>query len=52
MAYVDYQTTIVEKYLMQIVGWPAGVPFVKPSEISSITQLQKLVNAFKTGTAH
>ncbi|KAF7972006.1 hypothetical protein HWV62_19293 [Athelia sp. TMB] len=52
MSYTNFQVNILEKYYIKIIGWPAGVPFIKPADIGSVDDLRKIVAAFKTGAAY
>ncbi|KAF7979792.1 hypothetical protein HWV62_40838 [Athelia sp. TMB] len=52
MSYKNFQVDIVEKFYIKIIGWPEGIPFIKPADIGNIEHLRKLIKAFKTGDAY
>lgn len=52
MNYVNYEEAIVVRYKVELVGWPSGVPFVKPSQIRSVGKLQKLRDALFSKTCY
>jgi hypothetical protein len=49
MNYVNYETAIVEKYKVDLVGWPATIKFANPSAIGTVDDIRALRNALKTG---
>jgi hypothetical protein len=51
MNYVRFEDLIVQRYSIDLVGWPANVKFVNPSEMSdSLAPLQELNTALSNGT--
>ncbi|KAI6105163.1 hypothetical protein EDD16DRAFT_1486163 [Pisolithus croceorrhizus] len=48
MNYSNYNTSIVKTYGVKLLGWPAGVPFINPSSIGTISEICKLCNALKS----
>lgn len=47
MNYQNYQTVIVARYKVHLVGWPKKVPFTNPSHIST-EHLQRLRDALQS----
>ncbi|KAI6044617.1 hypothetical protein EDC04DRAFT_2561187 [Pisolithus marmoratus] len=52
MNYSNYNTAIVETYGVKLLGWPAGVPFVNPSSIGTVSEIHKLHDSLKSGECH
>ncbi|KAH7904945.1 hypothetical protein BJ138DRAFT_1234068 [Hygrophoropsis aurantiaca] len=52
MNYENYEKNIMQKYRVQLIGWPTDIPFVSPSKINTITEARKLRDALKDGTCH
>ncbi|KAI0702842.1 hypothetical protein BC835DRAFT_1303302 [Cytidiella melzeri] len=51
MNYVNFEEQIVQRYGLAIVGWPANVHFVNPSDLSdSLPPLQGLCDALTNGS--
>jgi hypothetical protein len=51
MNYVNFEDLIVQRYCIDLVGWPANLKFVNPSEMSdSLAPLQELSTALSDGT--
>lgn len=51
MSYARYQTDIVEKYSVELIGWPARLlPLKTPSEIRVLADLKLLRNALIEGS--
>ncbi|KAG1794245.1 uncharacterized protein HD556DRAFT_1236986 [Suillus plorans] len=50
MNYTNYETAIVEAYGVRLIGWPAGVSFINPSNIGTVGDIHKLRDALKTRT--
>jgi hypothetical protein len=48
MNYANYERAIVLLYGVKVVGWPLK-EFVSPSDITNITNMQKLHDAWKVG---
>ena len=36
MNYVNYNTSIVLKYHVQLIGWPSEIPFINPHQLTTI----------------
>jgi hypothetical protein len=36
MNYINYNVAIVEKHKVELVGWPATIPFANPSMIGTV----------------
>lgn len=49
MNYVNYETAIVEKYKVELAGWPQMILFANPSAIGMVEEIRTLRNALKTG---
>ncbi|KAG1807129.1 uncharacterized protein BJ212DRAFT_1213435, partial [Suillus subaureus] len=52
MNYNNYDTAIVETYAVWLVGWPADVNFISPSNIRTVGEIQKLHDALKGRTCY
>jgi hypothetical protein len=52
MQYKNYDREIKLCYKVQIVGWPPGVKFMKPSAIGSVEDLRILHDALLCGECH
>lgn len=51
MNYVNFEDQIVQRFGIDLIGWPGNVKFVNPSEMSdSIAPLQELSAALSDGT--
>lgn len=50
MNYVNYDRAIMEKYKVQLRGWPVNIVFQNPSDIGLIDKLRALREALRTGT--
>ncbi|PBK96122.1 hypothetical protein ARMGADRAFT_924832, partial [Armillaria gallica] len=51
MSYSQYQTDIIEKYSVEIIGWPVRIaPMQSPSEIQTLADLKLLCNALVEGS--
>ena len=51
MNYINYETAIMRNLKIHIVGWPDDIEFKNPSQITCITNLRKLRDAWKWGDA-
>lgn len=49
MNYLNYETAIVEKYHVTLVGWPSTLPFANPSNIGTVGDIRTLRDALKVG---
>ncbi|KAI0697794.1 hypothetical protein BC835DRAFT_1413472 [Cytidiella melzeri] len=50
MNYVSFQEAIVERFHIILEGWPPGIPFVNPSELSdTLPPLQSIDDALTNG---
>ncbi|KAG6876904.1 hypothetical protein C0992_011402 [Termitomyces sp. T32_za158] len=49
MNYLNYDTAIVKKYHVHLVGWPARLTFGSPSNISTLDDVRLLHSALKNG---
>ncbi|KAG2119720.1 uncharacterized protein F5147DRAFT_547693, partial [Suillus discolor] len=47
MNYNNYNTAVVEMHTFQLVGWPTGVNFTSPSNIGTVSDIQKLHDVLK-----
>ncbi|EIW81513.1 hypothetical protein CONPUDRAFT_73223 [Coniophora puteana RWD-64-598 SS2] len=45
MYYDSYEEKVVQGYRARLVGWPAGVPFVRPSKIGTVGAIRRLRDA-------
>ncbi len=52
MNYGAYETAIRQQHHIQITGWPEGVEFASPSDISSTQALRALRDALRCGACH
>ena len=50
MNYVNYKTSIVQKYHVQLLGWPSDIPFVNPHHLTTIAAAKSLQNALTVST--
>jgi len=50
MNYVNYKTSIVQKYHVQLLGWPSDIPFVNPHQLTTIAAARTLLNALTVST--
>jgi hypothetical protein len=50
MNYVNYKTSIVQKYHTQLLGWPSEIPFVNPHQLTSTAAAKSLLNALTVST--
>lgn len=50
MNYKTYDTSIKEKYSVELVGWPSGLSFTSPSEITEVDGARRLRDALKSGS--
>lgn len=51
MNYINYETAIMHDLKIHIVGLPDDIKFKNPSQITCITNLHKLCDAWKWGDA-
>ncbi|KAG6875240.1 hypothetical protein C0993_010169 [Termitomyces sp. T159_Od127] len=49
MNYMNYDTMIVEKYHVHLVGWPSRIAFGSPSKISTMDNIRLLHSVLKDG---
>lgn len=49
MSYAQYDTDIKLAWKVKIVGWPEGIPFVKPSELGSNDRVRRICSAVRSG---
>ncbi|KAK0187020.1 hypothetical protein F5146DRAFT_934979 [Armillaria mellea] len=52
MNYGAYETTIRQQHHIQITGWPEGIEFASPSNISSTQTLHVLQDALHCRACH
>jgi len=45
MNYLNYWTTIIQKYHVQLLGWPAGIPFTNPHQLTTTATARELQKA-------
>ena len=50
--FANFEVAIKEKYSIDLLGWPEGVPFQSPTAITSVEHLQTLRDALKEGACH
>jgi hypothetical protein len=50
MNYVNYKTSIVQKYHVQLLGWPSDIPFINPHQLTTIAAARTLLNALTVST--
>ena len=50
MNYANYKTSIVQKYHVQLLGWPSDIPFANPHQITTAAAAKSLQNALSTST--
>src|ERR1700722_1745759 len=51
MSYSGYNTSIVERYRVKLIGWTYK-DFVNPSKIGTITDVRNLRDALRSGQCH
>ncbi|KAI6010639.1 hypothetical protein BKA83DRAFT_4132479 [Pisolithus microcarpus] len=49
--FINFEVAIKEKYGIDLLGWPEGVPFQSPCAITSAEHLWTLRDAFKAGSS-
>ncbi|KAG6888716.1 hypothetical protein C0992_007675 [Termitomyces sp. T32_za158] len=49
MNYLNYDTAIIEKYHVNLAGWPSRIPFGSPSNISTVDDIRLLRSALRDG---
>jgi hypothetical protein len=49
MNYMNYETAIVEKYKVELVGWPPHIPFANPSTLGTMDAVRSLRSALQVG---
>lgn len=52
MSYTKYETNIMSKLGVKLVGWPPGIPFASPSLIGTVGDVRILREALKCGECH
>ncbi|KAG1758160.1 hypothetical protein EDD22DRAFT_912125 [Suillus occidentalis] len=52
MNYSNYETAVVETYAVQLIGWPASIKFINPSNIGTVGDIRKLRDALKARTCY
>lgn len=50
MNYNNYETSIVDKYKIELIGWPSRVKFANPSQIGTVDEIRALRFALNSGT--
>ena len=45
MNYVNYKTSIILKYHVQLVGWPSEIPFINPHQLTTIITAKSLLDS-------
>lgn len=50
MNYVNYKTSIVQKYHVQLLGWPSDIPFVNPHQLTTVATARTLQNTLTVST--
>ena len=50
MNYINYKTSIVQKYHVQLVGWPSDIPFANPHQLTTIAAAKSLQSALAVST--
>ncbi|KAG1863754.1 hypothetical protein F4604DRAFT_1587068 [Suillus subluteus] len=52
MNYSNYETAVVETYAVRLIGWPASIKFINPSNIGTVGDIRKLRDALKARTCY
>ncbi|KAG1862659.1 hypothetical protein F4604DRAFT_1683802 [Suillus subluteus] len=52
MNYNNYNTAIIETYVVQLIGWPPGINFISPSNIGTVGEIRRLRDALKARTCY
>ena len=47
MSYVKYEQSIIIRYKVELIGWPALIRFANPSEIGTVNEIRSLCQALK-----
>ena len=50
MNYVNYNTSIVQKYHVQLLGWPSDIPFKNPHQLTTVAAAKSLQNTLVVST--
>ena len=50
MNYVNYKTATIEKYHVQLVGWPSDILFVNPHQLMTSAVAKSLPNSLTVST--
>ena len=50
MNYVNYKTSIILKYHVQLVGWPSEIPFINPHQLTTIVTAKSLLDSLIVST--
>lgn len=50
MNYLNYRTSIVQKHHVQLLGWPAGIPFANPHQLTTTAAARELQKALTVST--
>ena len=50
MNYINYKTAIVQKYHVQLVGWPSDIPFVNPHQLTNTAAANSLKTSLTVST--
>ena len=45
MNFVNYKTSIVQKYHVQLLGWPSAIPFINPHQLTAVAPARSLLKA-------
>ena len=52
MNYLNYKTSIVQGWGVELVGWPDGISFVNPSHLGTVSDLRRIRDALKLKTCY
>ena len=50
MNYLNYATSIQQKHHVELLGWPASIPFANPHHITVVAVTRRLQHALSVGT--
>ena len=46
---MKYEQEIIIKHKVELVGWPMSIKFANPSDVGTVSDIQRLFQALKTG---
>jgi hypothetical protein len=50
MNYINYATSIQQKYRVELLGWPTNIPFANPHHITVVAVARKLQHTLSVTT--